>query len=196
MSTRNGRASERTFRGPGCVEPVRKGDLVPVPKDEDYVTFVSARWGALHRSAYLLTASSADADELLAETLTKAYVAWTKVTRADNPEAYLHRMLVNEFLSGRRRARSSRETLQTPPATAGKGHENATVERLAVQAALRALPPRQRAVLVLRYYRDCTEAQTADILGCAVGTVKSQTAAALKKLRTYLAAAAPTEADL
>ena len=65
-----------------------------------------------------------------------------------------------------------------------------------MQAALRALPPRQRAVLVLRYYRDCTEAQTADILGCAVGTVKSQTAAALKKLRTYLAAAAPTEADL
>lgn len=152
-----------------------------------YVALVSARWSALHRTAFLLTGSQADADELLQDTLTRAYAAWTKVSRADDAAAYLHRMLVNEFLSHRRKAGWNRERVGLPTRdTAQDSHEAATIARLEQFDLLRRLPPRQRAVIVLRYYQDWTEAQTAAALGCALGTVKSQAAAALKTLRARM----------
>lgn len=162
-----------------------------------YVALVSARWAALHRTAFLLTGSQADADELLQETLAKAYAAWAKVCRASDPAAYLHRMLVNEFVSQRRRVRWGRERLGLPSGEAAeRSHETSTLDRLQLWAALLRLPPRQRAVIVLRYYHDWTEAQTAAALGCAVGTVKSQAAAALKALRIRLTdAPEATEVD-
>ena len=164
--------------------------------EESYVALVSARWAALHRTAFLLTGGRADADELLQDTLTKAYAAWTKVSRADDAAAYLHRMLVNEFLSHRRRAGWGRERLGLPTLdTAQDSHEPSTVDRLELWAVLRQLPPRQRAVIVLRYYQDWTEAQTAAALGCAVGTVKSQASAALKTLRTRMTDA-PDETEV
>lgn len=159
--------------------------------EEAYVALISARWAALHRTAFLLTGGQPDADELLQDTLTKAYAAWTKVSRADDAAAYLHRMLVNEFLSHRRRASWGRERLGLPTRDpAQDSHEPTTIDRIELGAALRQLPPRQRAVIVLRYYQDWTEAQTAAALGCAVGTVKSQAAAALKTLRARMTAAA------
>jgi RNA polymerase sigma-70 factor (sigma-E family) len=152
-----------------------------------YVALVSARWTALHRTAFLLSGNPADADELLQEALAKAYASWAKVSRADDPEAYLHRMLVNEFLSQRRRARWGREKLGLSTRhPAQQSPEAGTVDRLELCGWLHQLPPRQRAVIVLRYYHDWTEAQTAAALGCAVGTVKSQAAAALKTLRTRM----------
>lgn len=157
--------------------------------EPSYVALVGARWTALHRTAFLLTGHQADADELLQETLTKAYASWARVSRADDPAAYLQRMLVNEFLSQRRRARWGRERLGLPPEVAvERSPESGALDRLELWARLRQLPARQRAVVVLRYYHDWTEAQTASALGCAVGTVKSQAAAALKTLRTRMTA--------
>jgi len=165
-------------------------------EEESYVALVSARWTALHRTAFLLTGNQADADELLQEALTKAYASWVRVSRADHPEAYLHRLLVNELLSQRRRVRWARERLGLPTRdTAERSHEAGTIDRLELWARLQQLPPRQRAVIVLRYYQDWTEAQTAAALGCAVGTVKSQAAAALKTLQTRMGDPDATEVE-
>ena len=156
-------------------------------EEEPYVALVGARWTALHRTAFLLTGHQADADELLQETLTKAYVSWARVSRASDPAAYLHRMLVNEFLSERRLARWSREKLGLlSQESVERSPEPGTVDRLEMWTKLQQLPARQRAVVVLRYYHDWSEAQTAAALGCAVGTVKSQASAALKTLRSRM----------
>ena len=133
------------------------------PTYEDYV---SARWTALYRTAYLLTASHADAEDLVQTALVKAYLSWSKVAGAASPDAYVRRILTNAFLSGRRPLRVSRE------------------ERLTLWPHIAALPPKQRAVIVLRYYEELSEAETAELLGISVGTVKSQTSRALAALRT------------
>lgn len=178
------------FSGQWRLQDGRKGARMVGRFDEEpYVALISARWTALHRTAFLLTGHQADADELLQETLTKAYASWAKVSHADDPAAYLHRMLVNEFLSQRRRARWGRETLGLPREdSVERSPEADTLDRLELWARLRQLPARQRAIVVLRYYHDWTEAQTAAALDCAVGTVKSQAAAALKTLRIRMTA--------
>ena len=157
--------------------------------EQDFVEFVAARWTSLFRLAYLLTASPTAAEDLLQTTLEKAYGSWARISRMDYPEAYLRRMLTNALVSSRRRAWLREVSSDSLPETMADAIEVGVLDRSLLWPLVCALPVRQRAVIVLRYYEDLTEAQIADVLGCAPGTVKSQTSAAMKALRRALAAA-------
>jgi RNA polymerase sigma-70 factor (sigma-E family) len=154
---------------------------------EGYREFVLARGPALSRAAYLLTGDRSAAEELTQAALVKAAVRWRRVVAAGNPEAYVRRIMINEHISwwrrfGRREHASTyqeNEIGQADPA-------EATARRLDLAAALARLPRRQRTVIVLRFYEDLTEAETAAAMGCTVGTVKSQASAALAKLRRFM----------
>ena len=157
--------------------------------EPDFVDFVAARWTPLYRLAYLLTASPTAAEDLLQTTLEKAYVSWSRISRMEFPEAYVRRMLANALVSSRRRAWLREVPSDAMPEAAGDAIDVGVLDRSLLWPLVSALPARQRAVIVLRYYEDLTEAQIADVLGCAPGTVKSQTSAAMKALRRALAAA-------
>jgi len=148
--------------------------------------FVRARWSHLVRTAYLLTGDANHAEDLTQTALAKAYRSWRRVSRTDNPEAYVRRMLVS-CNSDRFRKRRVREALtDTPPDVAGRDEAVAWAdERSALLGALAQLPPKQRAVVVLRYWEDLSEGEVADALGCSQGTVKSQASKGLAKLRSY-----------
>src|SRR5262245_26089876 len=161
--------------------------------DQDFAEFVAARRLALYRLAYLLTASPAAADDLLQTTLEKAYVRWARIGGMEYGEAYVRRMVVNTYLSGRRRAWTREEPRERTHETA-TATEGALIDRALLWPLVCALPSRQRAVIVLRYYEDLSEADIATTLGCAPGTVKSQSSAAMKALRRALAAAGVGEA--
>jgi len=148
---------------------------------EGFVDFVVARGPALHRTAVLLTRQHASAEDLVQTALAKAWRAWGRIE--GDREAYVRRIIVKEFVSGwRRRWRGEVPTADLPE-TAGAGHDDQVTLRASLVCALATLPPRQRAVIVLRFFHDLTEAQTAETLGITVGTVKSQTAKALAALR-------------
>jgi RNA polymerase sigma-70 factor (sigma-E family) len=155
--------------------------------DEDFVEFVSARWTRFHRTAYLLTADPAAAEDLLQTAMEKTYSRWPKVSRMEAPDGYVRKVMVNAVISARRRPGWGREWLRgVPPERPGPAEEADVVDHALVWPLVCALPPRQRAVVVLRYYEDLTEAETADVLGCAVGTVKSQAHDAIRALRRGL----------
>lgn len=146
--------------------------------------FVAARSPALVRGAWLLTGNQATAEDLVQTALAKTWSRWAQVVRQDAPEAYVRRVMLSTYLTWHRRrwhgevpVAAVPDTLPAPDAL----HEADL--RQAMAAALGILAPRQRAVVVLRFFDDMTEAQAADVLGCSVGTVKSQTAKALGKLR-------------
>ncbi|WP_196452274.1 SigE family RNA polymerase sigma factor [Planomonospora sp. ID82291] len=152
--------------------------------DHDFGDFVAARATSLLRVAYLACGDRAEAEDLLQSALERTYRNWERV-RHDTVEAYVRRTIVNTAISRARR----RAILRIVPARAlpERPTRPADVDlRHVLMDALRGLPPRQRAVVVLRYWEDLTEAQTAEALGCAVGTVKSQASKALAKLRTAL----------
>lgn len=149
---------------------------------EDFEAFVAARYAALLRTAYLLTGDHHDAEDLLQQTLVRAVGAWGRID--GDPEPYVRAILVRQNVS-RWRVRRWREltTDQLPERPAGGPDPD---DRLLLHRALGTLAPRQRAVIVLRYFEDLTEAQTAEALGIAVGTVKSQARDALRRLREVL----------
>ena len=148
---------------------------------EGFVDFVVARGPALHRTAVLLTRNEASAEDLVQTALAKAWQSWGRIDR--DREAYVRRIIVNEFASGwRRRWRGEVPTAELPERSLS-GHDDTVTLRQSLVAALATLPPRQRAVVVLRFFHDYTEAHTAETLGVSVGTVKSQTAKALATLR-------------
>ena len=155
---------------------------------EDFEAFVAARHAALLRTAYLLTGDHHDAEDLLQQTLVKAVGAWSRIQ--GDPEPYVRTILVRQNVSRWRRRRWRELTTDSPPErqVLDKGAD----DRVALHRALGVLAPRQRAVIVLRYYEDLTETQTADALGISVGTVKSQTRDALRRLRESV----PELADL
>jgi RNA polymerase sigma-70 factor (sigma-E family) len=154
--------------------------------EDEFREFVAARSGALLRTAYLLAGDWATAEDLLQTALTKTYLAWKRLGEIEAVEPYTRRVLVNTATSWwRRRWHGERPTEVIPERPGPDRHEEA-VERDALWQYVRALPPRQRAVLVLRFYEDLSEAQTADLLDISVGTVKSQTARALATLRQRL----------
>jgi RNA polymerase sigma-70 factor (sigma-E family) len=162
--------------------------------DDDFAEFVAARWGSLYRLAYLLAASPTGAEDLLQTTLEKAYVNWSRIGRMDHAEAYVRRMLATTLVSSRRRAWRGELPWGELPEEAGTSDELPVLDRHLIWPLVCALPPRQRAVIVLRYYEDLTEAQIALVLGCAAGTVKSQSSAAIGALRRALAASGIGEA--
>jgi RNA polymerase sigma-70 factor (sigma-E family) len=141
--------------------------------------FVAARSSALLRTAYLLTRDHTTAEDLLQTALTKAYLAWGRIE--GNPEPYVRRILVNTYSSWWRRKWNGEQPTDELP---DHGASDDTLgESGDLWAALGRLPRRMRAVVVLRYFEDLTEAETADLLGISVGTVKSQASKALAKLR-------------
>ncbi len=151
---------------------------------EEFVAAVSPR---LHRAAYAITRDHHHAEDAVQAALGKAYARWKRVVKTDHPEAYVRRMVVNEVLSWRRRRSSSERPSERTPETAVAGHEAAYAESDAVWQALGRLAPRQRAVIVLRYYEQLSEAEIAEALGVRPGTVKSQASAAMGHLRALLA---------
>jgi RNA polymerase sigma-70 factor (sigma-E family) len=155
-------------------------------RDTEFVEFVTAQRTALLRMARLLTAGEeASAEDLVQTTLTRLYVHWPRVRRAGNPVGYARTSLTHAFVDEQRRAYKRKET-PTDSAREPTGPEADHDLPQIVLAALRTLAPRQRAVVVLRHFLDLDVAQTARILGCTTGTVKSQNAKALDRLRSVL----------
>jgi RNA polymerase sigma-70 factor (sigma-E family) len=148
---------------------------------EGFTEFVLARGPSLHRTAVLLTRNDASAQDLVQAALVKAWRSWTTIQTAH--EAYVRRIIVNEFATGwRRRWRGEQPTADLPHAVS-PDHGEGVAQHEMLMAALAQLPPRQRAIVVLRFFHDYTEARTAETLGISLGTVKSQTAKALASLR-------------
>lgn len=166
----------------------------PDPRDEAFVAFVAARSRSLQRAAYLMVGDTQRAEDLTQEALVKTYAAWPRLRDPANAEAYCRKAITTTAIGWfRRKAWTHERSVAEPPEpSAGggahgvPGHADAVADREALWAALRRLPPRQRAAVVLRYYEDLTEAQTAAAMGCAVGTVKSQVSAAMRRLRADL----------
>lgn len=150
--------------------------------------WAAARTARLHRTAYLLCGDWHVAEDLVQEALTRAALHWRRVETVDEPDAYVRRILVNAAAQRwRRRSTHERPAGHVPDPQMDDGSD-ARAERDALIAALRALPTRQRATVVLRFFEQLSEAETADALQCSVGTVKSQTSRALATLRLTLTA--------
>ncbi|TWG98138.1 RNA polymerase sigma-70 factor (sigma-E family) [Nocardioides sp. J9] len=150
----------------------------------DFDAFVAARSSALLRTAYLLTRDHALAEDLLQTALTKAWFAWRRID--GDPEPYVRRILVNTYASWWRRrwnGEHATDELPEPTGSASSTGAERSDARHDLWTALGRLPRRQRAVVVLRYFEDLTEAETARVLDCSVGNVKSQCSRALAKLR-------------
>ena len=149
----------------------------------DFDEFVVTRSSRLLRTAFLLTRDWALAEDLLQTALAKSWFAWGRLD--DNPEPYVRKVLVDTYASWwRRRWRAETPTESLPDSQAHGPDPTAQVhDRDELWQALGRLPRRQQAVIVLRYFEDLTEAQTADALGVSTGTVKSQTSKALARLR-------------
>jgi len=154
--------------------------------EDEFREFVAARSAALLRTAYLLAGDWSTAEDLLQIALTKTYLAWKRLGEIDAVEPYARRVLVNTATSWwRRRWHGERPTEVLPERAAPDGHDE-RLERDALWRHVQKLPARQRAVLVLRFYEDLSEAQTAALLNVSVGTVKSQCSRALASLRQRL----------
>lgn len=147
--------------------------------------YAAGAWPSLYRYAYLLTANHADAEDLAQQTLIKAYGAWSRVAAADSPTAFLRRTLTNTYLSQRRPKARRAEMLTDAPPESGVS-PGGPEERMVLWPHVRSLPPRQRAVVVLRYYEDLSERQIAEVLGCSTGNVKSTAHRAIQALRAAL----------
>lgn len=153
--------------------------------DEEFTLFVTGRMVPMRRVAYLLCQDWQRADDLVQTTITRLYVRWDRVRGMEHAEAYARTVLVHEYLGEQRSGWARRVSLDVPvPDTAGQAPD--TEMALDMRAALAALPPRQRATLVLRFYCDLNVDQTAELLGCSAGTVKSQTAKGIDALRGRL----------
>src|SRR4051794_33616123 len=153
-----------------------------------YSEFVAARSGSLFRTAYLVIGDHQLAQDLLQESLVRVYVAWPRLREVTKAEAYTRRVIVTTAISWRRR-RSFHERpteLVTEGVGAGADAFDAVMSRDELWGELRRRPPRQRAAVVLRYCEDLSETQTAELMGCSVGTVKRQVFLALGKLRAHL----------
>jgi RNA polymerase sigma-70 factor (sigma-E family) len=158
---------------------------VDAAADEEFAEFMRGRWPAMVRLAYALTGDLEDAHDVAQSAFVRAYASWGRVRRTGDPDAYVRRIVINE---NRKRFRGRRVPEDLPgnlPETAAGGHPgaDAVAERQALLDALGRLGPRQRAVVVLRYLLDMSEAETAAALNCSVGTVKSQASRALATLR-------------
>jgi RNA polymerase sigma-70 factor (sigma-E family) len=147
----------------------------------EFDAFVAARSSALLRTAYLLTHDHASAEDLLQTALTKAWFAWSRIETA--PEAYVRKVLVNTYATWWRRRWNGEHATEDLPDAGVASTADASDASHDLWRAMERLPRRQRAVVVLRYFEDLSEAETAGLLGCSVGTVKSQASKALAKLR-------------
>jgi RNA polymerase sigma-70 factor (sigma-E family) len=153
-----------------------------VDGDDDFSEYVAARWARLVRSAVLLGCAPAEAPDLVQTTLERCLVKWHRVQRADNQDAYVHRVLINTFMSSRRRRWSDEQPTADPPEHGDPDATSRLDETDAVRRALDRLSRDQRTAVVLRYYAHFDERQMASALGVPPGTVKSRLSRALKTL--------------
>jgi RNA polymerase sigma-70 factor (ECF subfamily) len=161
---------------------------VPGPRDveDEFREFVTERSKALLRTAYLLAGDWATAEDLLQISLTKTFLAWKRLGHLDAVEPYTRKVLVNTATSWWRRRWHGEKPTEVLPERVSPDGLDERLERDALWRYVRTLPARQRAVLVLRFYEDQSEAETARVLGVSVGTVKSQCSRALATLRRRL----------
>ncbi len=156
--------------------------------DEEFAGFMRGRWPAMVRLAYALSGDAGHAEDVAQAAFARAYAAWGRVRQAGDPDAYVRRIVINE---NRKRFRKHRVPEDLHGDLAGAdlaGQQQGPEERQALLDALGRLGPRQRAVIVLRYWLDLSEAETAAALNCSVGTVKSQASRGLATLRKSAAA--------
>jgi RNA polymerase sigma-70 factor (sigma-E family) len=150
---------------------------------EQFGEFMVSRWPDLVRLAYGLTGDRFLAEDLAQSALTVACRAWWRVSRAEDPDAYVRRILINASNRRFRHRRPAEDVRGLPAEVPVADAAVLADQRYDLMTALRALPPRQRAVIVLRYWADMSDAQVAALLGCSEGTVRSQAWRALSKLR-------------
>jgi RNA polymerase sigma-70 factor (sigma-E family) len=159
--------------------------------DQEFTAFVADRARALLRSAYALTGDQHAAEDLVQTALAKAYLRWPRLS--DDPEQYVRKIIYHDFVSTwRQRRRRAEVVLAEPPERWAQDDLHGSELRLVLGEVLETLPPRQRAVIVLRYLEDYSVAQTAVLLSCSAGTVASQTNRALAKLREQISASDAT----
>jgi len=150
-------------------------------RDQEFAEFFSARFDGARRIAYAMCGSWSDAEDIAQHAFVRVYARWTKI-RIDTVDAYLRTVLTRVFLDTRRRGRAREHAVAEVPERPVPA-DHSSHERMAMHAALMAVPPGQRAVLVLRFVADLSVDQVAETLGCSPGTVKSQTARGLATLR-------------
>ena len=152
--------------------------------DDEFREFMRGRWPAMVRLAYGLTGDMGHAEDVAQAAFARAYASWGRVRRTGDPDAYVRRIVINENRRRFRKRRVAEDLSGEPPEPRGPGGgAPGPEERSALLDALRVLGPRQRAVIVLRYWLDMSEAETAAALNCSTGTVKSQASRALATLR-------------
>lgn len=162
--------------------------MPPIPTAADsFRDYVHARGAALSRAAVLLTGDPHLAEDLVQQTLIAVASRWERVMDGGDPDAYVRRALYHQHISWWRRWRREPVPVERLPEPAGVDPHGPLDTAIAVRQALGRLTPKQRAVLVLRYFEDLSEAQTAAVLGIGVGTVKSQVRDALARLRVVAA---------
>ena len=165
-----------------------------------YEEFVSSRLQSLLRYAVMLTGDPHTAQDLVQETMIRVQLKWRRVVKADQPERYVQRMLTNAYIDVRRGSWLRRVTLQAEPteprANGNSDHAERTAARDEMWLLLARLPRRQRAALVLRYYEGLPDGEIAEVLGCAVGTVRAHISRALATLRAHLVPALAVSGDV
>lgn len=149
--------------------------------EQQFHEYVLSRRKVLLHEAFLMVGDVHTAEDLVQSALAKVYVSWRRVVAADSPDAYVRRILINTNVSRLRRRRVREVLTGLPPEFADRNPDHAA--RLDLVRALVALPKRQRAAVVLRYWADLPEAEVAQIMGCSVGNVRSQAFRGLEKLR-------------
>jgi RNA polymerase sigma-70 factor (sigma-E family) len=160
--------------------------------EADFREFVTARWSSLVGTAYLITTDRPIAEDCVQEALTRVHRHWRRIRKDGNPAAYTHQAVVNAALSWRRRRRI--REVPFSPVEHADGRAALPIEQGITEmddvlvAALRSLAPQMRAAVVLRYLEDRSEAETAQLLGCSVGTVKSSASRGVARLRSALEA--------
>jgi RNA polymerase sigma-70 factor (sigma-E family) len=155
-------------------------------RDAEFESWLIAREPALQRTAHLLTGDVHTAQDLVQVTLAKLYLAWDRIQDRGSVDAYARKILVNEHRTAWRRPVRRREQVTAAVPDRAAPEQSYDGQREAVWAFVASLPPRQRAVVVLRFYEQLTEPEIADLLGISLGTVKSQSSRALAALRGHL----------
>ncbi|AVT36532.1 SigE family RNA polymerase sigma factor [Plantactinospora sp. BB1] len=160
-------------------------------EDQDYVEYVSASLGRLRRTAYLLCGDANRADDIVQSTLVSVYLRWSRIRTVDNLDGYVHRILVRRYVDESRRSWARVLLAWRVPELAAEP-AGSSEDADAVRAALGTLSRSQRSVLVLRFFCDMSVAETAAVLNCSAGTVKSQTSRGLTAMRDLLRDQWPT----
>jgi RNA polymerase sigma-70 factor (sigma-E family) len=155
-------------------------------RDEEFTSFVVERGAALLRTACLMTGDRQHGEDLVQTALAKAYGSWSKVRAADEPMAYVRRIMVNSHLSRLRRFMSGERVIEVVPDRGTGDAQDAHADRDEMRRALMQLSPRVRTAVVLRYFEDLSEAETARVMACSASTVNNHVSRGLAALRALL----------